>query len=192
MVNWGIPNYPNSMPNSQKKLHREPLTMKIRLDQFNNSDFDRGAGRLKEVIWMVTKAFLLQLHFPLPSGARALGLRLFGARIGKGVIIRPGVNVTYPWRLTVGDHCWIGEDVTILSLAPVSIGDHCCISQRAFLCTGSHNFSKETFDLIARPISIGSHSWIAACAFVGPGASIAEGTMIKAGDVFLEKRDKEK
>lgn len=161
---------------------------KIRLDQFDNGDFDRGAGRFKELSWMVVKAFLFQIHFPLPSAIRVATLRLFGGTVGKGVVIRSGVNITYPWRISIGDHCWIGEDVMILSLANVTIGDHCCISQRAFLCTGSHDFSKSSFDLITRPIMIGSHSWIAAGAFVGPGASVPEGTMVKANETYVAKR----
>jgi len=152
----------------------------IRLDQFNNDGFDRGAGRLKELAWMVVKAFVFKFHFPLPSSIRVFALRCFGAKIGKGVVIRSGVNITFPWRLNIGDHCWIGDDVLILSLADVSIGDHCCISQRAFLCTGSHDFSKSGFDLITDSISIQSHCWIAAGAFITPGCTVAQGTMVKA------------
>jgi putative colanic acid biosynthesis acetyltransferase WcaF len=164
---------------------RTPMktTPPIRLDQFNNRDFDRGAGRLKELMWMIVKAFVLQWHFPLPSKLRVLTLRMFGSKIGRGVVIRSGVNVTYPWRLTVGDHCWIGEDVTILSLAQVTLGDHCCLSQRAFLCTGSHDFRKETFDLTTKPITVESHCWIAAGAFIGPGVTVEQGTMVKAYEV---------
>ena len=132
---------------------------------------------------MVVKACCLQSHLPLPSKLRVFLLRCFGAKIGTGVVIRSGVNVTFPWRLTVGDHCWIGEDVTILSLAEVAIGDHCCLSQRAFLCTGSHDFRKESFDLITKPITVGAHSWIAAGAFLSPGVSVPEGTMVKAYEV---------
>jgi len=156
----------------------------IQLDQFNNDGFDRGAGRIKELLWMIVRAFVFQFHFPLPSAFRVFVLRCFGAKIGRGVIIRSGVNVTFPWKLTVGNHCWIGEDVLILSLADVAIGDHCCISQRAFLCTGSHDFSKATFDLITGPITIEPHSWIAANAFVAPGSTVPGGTMVKANETF--------
>lgn len=159
----------------------------IRLNQFNNSNFDRGASRVKELIWMCVKAFVFQFHFPLPSAVRVFTLRCFGAKVGKGVVIRSGVNITYPWRLTLGDHCWIGEDVLILSLAQVTVGDHCCISQRVFLCTGSHDFSKVSFDLITRPIVIEQSCWIAACAFVGPGSTVPSGTMVKANETVAAK-----
>ena len=155
----------------------------IRLDQFDNGGFDRGAGRLTELVWMLVKSFCFQLHFPLPSALRRWLLRCFGAKVGTGVVIRSGVNITYPWRLTIGDHCWIGEDVTILSLAQVSIGDHCCLSQRAFLCTGSHDFNKASFELITKPITIEPHCWVATGAFIAPGTTVEQGTMVKAYEV---------
>lgn len=160
----------------------------IELSKFDNADFDRGASRVTELLWMIAKWLFFRGHFPLPSALRRFLLRSFGASVGEGLVIRSGVNITYPWRLTIGDHCWIGEDVTILSLAQVTIGNHCCISQRAFLCTGSHDFSKETFDLITEPIKIGSHSWVAANAFVGPGCEIPRNTLVKAG-VVAKKAD---
>jgi putative colanic acid biosynthesis acetyltransferase WcaF len=110
-------------------------------------------------------------------------LRLFGAHIGKGVDIKPGVRVKFPWRLTVGEYTWIGEDVWIDNLANVTIGSHCCISQAAYLCTGSHDWANSGFDLIINPIDVGNQSWIAARAVVGPGVSIGEGSVLALGSV---------
>ncbi len=110
-------------------------------------------------------------------------LRLFGARIGNGVVIRGNVNISFPWRLTIGDHVWIGEDVGILTLAPVLIESNVCISQRAYLCTGSHDFRSETFDLVTRPITIRSGSWIAAGAVILPGVEIGPHSLVAAGSV---------
>lgn len=155
----------------------------IDLSKFNNSDFDRGAGRVKEFIWMLVRALFFQTRIPIPSRFRCALLKMFGAKVGKQVVIRSGVNITFPWRLEIGDCVWIGDEVFILSLARVKICDHVCVSQRAFLCTGSHDFSKKTFDLITNPITINSHSWIAAQAFIGPGTTIPEGTMVRAGQV---------
>ena len=113
-------------------------------------------------------------------------LRAFGAPVGQGVVIRGKVNITFPWRLTVGDHVWVGEEVLILSLAPVVLESDICISQRAFICTGSHRFHAPGFDLVTKPITIRKGSWIAAQAFVAPGVEIGPDSMVAAGSVVLE------
>ncbi len=87
--------------------------------------------------------------------------------------------------MTIGDHVWIGEDVLILSLAPVTIGPQVCISQRAFLCTGSHAWRRETFDLRTRPIVVGDSVWISAQAFIGAGVTIGRGSVLSAGAVVM-------
>lgn len=156
----------------------------INLEQFDSSDFDRGASRWKEAAWWLTRSLLFAPWFPVPSSIKAAALRSFGAKVGEGVVIRSRVNITFPWRFECGDHVWIGDEVMILSLAKVSLGDHVCVSQRAFLCSGSHDFRKDTFDMITEPIVIGGSSWIAAQAFVGPGSDVPPGTMVKAGQQF--------
>ena len=158
----------------------------IRLDLYDNSDFDRGAGRLKEALWVLCKCVFFLNPFPWPSFLRIWLLRLFGAQLGHGVVIRSGVNITFPWRLTVGNHVWIGEEVLILSLAPVTLGSNICISQRAFLCTGSHAWRCETFDLQTHPIVVEDRVWISAQAFIGPGARIGSDSVIGAGTVLMK------
>lgn len=154
--------------------------MPIRLDRFDNSAFDRGAPRWKEALWLLVKRIFFLSSFPWPSRLRAFWLRRFGATMGAGLVIRPRVNITFPWRFCCGDHVWIGEEVLILSLAPVALGSHVCLSQRAFLCTGNHDFHSEGFDLMTEPITIGSHSWVGAMAFVGPGVALPEGSRVRA------------
>ena len=156
----------------------------IDLSIFDNKEFDRGASKWKEVLWLFTRSLLFAPFFPLPSIIKVAALRAFGAKIGNAVVIRSRVNITMPWHFRCGDHVWIGDEVMILSLAKVSIGSHVCVSQRAFLCTGSHDFSKPAFDLIAEPIDIGDGSWICAQAFVGPGSTVPSETMVKAGSVW--------
>ena len=155
----------------------------MRLDLYDNSGFDRGASRGKEAAWVICKCLFFLNPFPWPSSLRAFWLRLFGAKLGSNVVIRSGTNITFPWRFEAGDHVWIGEDVCILSLAKVSIRSQVCISQRAFLCTGSHQYQKETFDLMVQPIDIDSSVWIAATAFIGPGVTIGRDSIIAAGSV---------
>ena len=158
----------------------------MKLDRFNNSDFDRGASRLKEVLWWCMRSFFFAPWFPIPSAVKVVALRGFGAKIGEGVVIRSRVNISFPWKLTLGDHVWIGDEVMILSLAPVTIGSHVCISQRAFLCTGSHHFKRESFDLVTRPIVIEEGCWVAANVFIAPGVTLGVGTMCMAGAVVLK------
>lgn len=158
----------------------------MQLEGYTTGAFERGAPAWKEALWVVVKCLFFQTSWPWPSRLRVALLRAFGARIGQGVVIRSQVNVTFPWRLAVGDHVWFGEEVVVLSLAPVTIESHVCISQRAFLCTGSHDFRSQIFDLIVKPITVREKSWIAAQVFIAPGVEIGAGSMIAAGSVVLE------
>lgn len=156
------------------------------LSKFSSKGFDRGAGRLTEVAWLVTKRLFFQTSLPWPSAIRSTLLRWFGAKVGTGVVIRAKVNISFPWRLVLGDFVWLGEEVMILSLAPVTIGSHVCVSQRSFLCTGSHDSRKETFDLIVRGITLGRGSWIAAQTFIGPGVEVGCESVVSAGSVVMD------
>lgn len=155
----------------------------IDLSQFNNRDFTRGASTWREFLWWVFRSLLFAPWFPVPSLVKVWVLRFFGARVGKSVVIRSRVNITFPWRIEIGDHAWIGDEVMILSLDQVTIGNNVCVSQRAFICSGSHDFRSETFDLVTEPITIGDSSWIAASAFVGPGVNLPCGSLVKAGEI---------
>jgi putative colanic acid biosynthesis acetyltransferase WcaF len=156
------------------------------LSTFSSRDFDRGASRVKEGLWIICSNLLFRTKWPMPSALRCFFLRLFGAKIGRAVVIRSGVHITFPWRLTIGNHVWIGEDVRILNLADVTIGSNVCISQQAFLCTGNHDYKKPTFDLITKPIEIADSVWIAARAFIAPGVKIDANNIIRAGSVVTK------
>ena len=158
----------------------------IDLSKFDNNGFDRGATRLKEVLWWSFRSLFFAPWFPLPSFIKLGVLRIFGADIGRGTVIRSRVNITFPWRFSCGENVWIGDEVSILSLAPVRIGSNTCISQRAYLCTGSHDFSKQTFDLMTAPISIGKHCWIGAQSFVGAGVTFEDSSRCLAGAVVTK------
>lgn len=155
----------------------------MRLDRYDNSDFERGAPKWKEVLWTLVRFWFFQNPLPWPSELRVALLRAFEAKIGSRVVIRENVNISFPWRLTIGDHVWIGEDVGILTLAPVIIESNVCISQRAYLCTGSHDFRRDDFKLVTRPITIRSGSWIAAGAIILPGVEIGSNSLVSAGSV---------
>ena len=158
----------------------------IDLSRFNNTSFDRGASPLKETLWWVVRSLLFAPWFPVPSPVKVAALRAFGATVGSGVVIRSRVNITFPWKLTVGDHVWIGDEVLILSLDRVILANNVCLSQRAFLCTGSHEFAKESFDLVTGPITIGESGWVGAASFVGPGVTFAPGSRSLAGAVVVK------
>ena len=143
----------------------------------------RGRSRVVEALWIFLGAPVLASRLMLSARVRSSLLRLFGAKIGRNMYMKPGVRVKFPWYLTVGDHCWIGEDVWIDNLAPVSIASHVCVSQGAYLCTGNHDWSAPNLKLFTRPISLERGCWVGAKALVGPGVTIKEGAILTAGGV---------
>ncbi|OCC15620.1 Colanic acid biosynthesis acetyltransferase WcaF [Dissulfuribacter thermophilus] len=113
-------------------------------------------------------------------GWRRLLLRLFGAQIGKRVLIRPSVKITYPWKVKIDDYSWIGDDVVLYSLGKIEIGKHVVVSQRSYLCAASHDYTKTTFDIFDQKIVIGDQVWLATDVFVAPGVKIGDGTVVGA------------
>ena len=158
----------------------------MNLRSFTPAHFDRGVPRWKEALWVATRCLFFQTPVPFPSLWKCLLLRLFGGKIGSNVVIRASVLISFPWRLVIGDDVWIGDGVWILSLAPVFIESNVCISQKSFLCTGSHDYRRESFDLITRPIHIKEGSWIAASSFVAPGVEIGPNSVVAAGSVVTK------
>jgi putative colanic acid biosynthesis acetyltransferase WcaF len=157
----------------------------MRLDLYSPNGFNRGRAAWLEAVWLLVQPLLLSSSLP-GSRLRVTTLRLFGARIGRGVTIKPHVRVKFPWRLQLGDYCWIGEDVWLDNLAEIRIGHHCCLSQGAYLCTGTHDWSSATFDLATKSIALGDHVWLAARSIVGPGVTIGDGAVLALGSVATE------
>jgi putative colanic acid biosynthesis acetyltransferase WcaF len=116
-------------------------------------------------------------------------LRLLGAKVGKGVVIKPDVNIKYPWFLEIGDNVWIGEGAWIDNLAYVRIGNNVCISQEAYILTGNHNYKKDTFDLIVNPIVIEDGVWVGAKAIVCPGVTLKTHSVITVGSVITKSTE---
>ena len=136
-------------------------------------------------LWWLIQLFLFRLSPQVFYGWRRFLLRLFGAKIGKDVLIRPTAQITYPWKITINDRSWIGDDVVLYSLAEITIGSDTVISQQSFICTGTHDYSKLGFDIIAKPIYIGNQVWIASRVFVAPGVSISNGSVVGVGSIVL-------
>ena len=153
------------------------------LNQYTQGEYDIKASKLKQVLWYFIGSPLASSHLIPFSFFKVLVLTLFGSSFGKGVRIKPGVRVKFPWKLRVGEHSWIGEGVWIDNLADVEIGSNCCISQGAYLCTGSHDWSSPQFDLITNEIKIEDHAWIAAFSKVAPGTTVGKGAILSMGSV---------
>ena len=137
---------------------------------FDNSWFKPG-NKFIILVWYFVNIIFIKNQYNPSSKIKLIILKLFGAKIGKGVNIKPGVNIKYPWKLTIGDHSWIGEDVWIDNLAEVVIGKHVCVSQGAMLLTGNHNYKKSSFDLVIGKIHLKDGVWIGAKSIVTPGVT---------------------
>lgn len=140
----------------------------------------RGRSAFRTQLWWLAQAVLFHPSPQVAYGFRRWLLRCFGARVGPGVIIRPSATVTYPWKLTLGDYCWVGDDVVLYSLGEIVIGAHAVVSQRSYLCAADHDYQQTDFSIRARRITIGDQVWVAADVFVGPGVHIDTGAVIGA------------
>ena len=135
--------------------------MKTDLSKFNNHWYKPGS-KIKILVWYFMNVCCLQNKYNPFSGLKKFVLRIFGAKIGKGVVLKQTISVKYPWKLTIGDNVWIGENVWIDNLDEVLIGDNVCISQGAMLLCGNHNYKKSTFDLMIGTITLEDGVWIGA------------------------------
>ena len=157
--------------------------MKTDISLYNNSWYITGAGKLKRLTWFFTNACIFNNSlFPI-NPLKIFLLKLFGAKVGKGVVVKPGVNIKYPWNLCIGNYSWIGENAWIDSLVTISLGNHVCISQGAYLLTGNHDFKKTSFDLIVKKIVLEDGVWIGARSIVCPGITCYSHSMLTAGSV---------
>jgi putative colanic acid biosynthesis acetyltransferase WcaF len=156
---------------------------KTDLSSYNNHPFHPGGNAFKRFLWYYVNAIFFKTSLLPSNRVRCFVLQLFGARVGKRVTIKPGVNIKYAWHLNIGSDTWIGENVWIDCLVPVSIGSHVCISQGAVLLTGNHNYKKPTFDLIVSGFTLEEGSWIGACAIVNPGITVATHAVLTTGSV---------
>ncbi len=139
-----------------------------------------------EIAWRIVSALLFQCSlFPFYSPKRGL-LRLFGAKIGKNVLIKPRVTITFPWKISIGDYSWIGEEVWLDSLDQIDIGSNVCISQRAYLCTGSHDSKASSFNLHTKPIVVEDGAWIGASALISPGIKLGKQCFVTLGSVVTK------
>ena len=160
---------------------------RTRLDTFDATvGLDRGRSKIVEIIWYLFKMAFILNAFPWPQSIKHFILKAFGAQIANGVVIKPRVNIHFPWKLKIEEYAWVGEECFILNFEPVHIGAHACVSQRTFLCGGNHDFRSPGFEYRNAPITIGAGAWVGAQTFVGPGVEIGDNTVVAAGSIVTK------
>lgn len=155
---------------------------KVNLNSFNNQWYIPG-NKIKILLWYITNCVFFNTSIPYPNFLKKKILKAFGAKIDENILIKPKVNIKYPWLLTVSNNVWIGENVWIDNLAQVTIGSNVCISQGAMLLCGNHNYKKTTFDLMIGEISLEEGVWIGAKAIVCPGVTCKSHSILTVGSV---------
>jgi len=140
----------------------------------------RGRFAITVQLWWLIQATLFKWSPQIMYGWRRFLLRVFGAEIGKGVIIRPSAQITYPWKISIGDYSWIGDHVVLYSLGEIEIGSNTVISQRSYICTGSHHYNSDGFEIYSKKITIGNKCWLATDVYVAPNVTIGDFTVVGA------------
>lgn len=158
---------------------------RVRLATFDNSWYAPG-GRWKLAAWYFCNLLFVNTGLPFPSSLKVSLLRAFGAEVGHGVVIKPNVNIKFPWLLVIGDDVWIGEGAWIDNLARVWIGNDVCISQGAYILTGNHDYKSTAFDLVVKPVTIEDGVWVGAKATICPGVRIATHAIVTVGSVLAK------
>lgn len=158
----------------------------MRLDSYTTGSYTPGAPLWKQMAWFFLGYPLVETRWLPISLLKVVVLRFFGAKVGKGVRIKTGVKVKFPWRLEIGDYAWIGEDVWLDTVAEIYIESHVCLSQGVYLCTGNHDWTDPDFGLKPAPIWLKQGSWIAARATVAPGVTVGEGAILALGSTATQ------
>lgn len=156
------------------------------LEHFRLPENFRGRPAWFVQLWWIVQGTLFRWSPQALYGWRRFLLRLFGAKIGRGVIIRPTAEVTYPWKLTIGDYCWVGDYATLYTLGEIHIGDNACVSQHCYLAAAAHDYTRPTFDMEAKTITVEPEAWLSTRVFVAPGVRVGRGAVVGACSVVLK------
>jgi putative colanic acid biosynthesis acetyltransferase WcaF len=154
------------------------------LRTFAMPDSARGKSAFTVQLWWLVSDTIFRGSPQVLYGLRRMLLRLFGAKIGKKVLIRPTARITFPWKLRVGDYAWIGDFTELYNIAEIDIGANAVISQYAQLCTGSHDPQDPAFPIVAAPITVESEAWVAMGAMLYPGVRVGRGAVVAARSVL--------
>ena len=162
---------------------------KVNLETFSTYNFNKGANKLKIVIWYFVNALFVRASWNPFMGIKVFFLKLFGAKIGKGLVIKNNGNIKFPWKLTLGNDVWLGENAWIDNLDEVIIGNNVCISQGALLLTGNHDYTLSTFDYRNAPIIIEDGAWIGAKTVVCPGIKVKSHAILTVGSTATKNME---
>jgi len=165
---------------TQPQLSRSKPHRYQDLSQFVLPANFRGRPSWWVQLWWITQTILFHTSPQAFYQWRVFLLRCFGAKIGKGVKIRPSASVVYPWKLSIGDYSWVGDEVVLYTLGQITIGSHTVVSQRSYLCAGSHDIKSVRFDITNEPIEVDDECWLASDVFVCPGVKIGSATVVGA------------
>lgn len=157
--------------------------MEVELEKFSTGNFDKGASSLKIILWYFVNALIVRASWNPFMGIKILLLKVFGAKIGKGLVIKNNVCIKFPWKLAIGDNVWLGENCWIDNLDYVTIGNNVCISQGALLLTGNHDYTLFSFDYRNAPIVIEDGAWIGAKTVVCPGVTAKSHSILTVGSI---------
>ncbi len=150
------------------------------LSRFSVPPGFRGRPAWFVQFWNLCYVTLFRCSPQIMYGWRRWLLRRFGARVGRGVLIRPDAQITYPWKVSIGDYAWIGNEVVLYSLGDIHVGHHAVVSQRSYLCTAAHRHDVASFDLWTQKIIIEDQAWVATDVFIGPGVTVGRGAVVGA------------
>lgn len=156
------------------------------LSEYSQPPSLRGRSKFIVQMWWIFQATLFRWSPRALFGWRNLLLRLFGAKIGSNVRIRSSVNITYPWKLEIGNSCWVGDDCFLYNLDHIKIGNNVALAHGVYISTGEHDYTKKTFDIKLRPVVIEEQAWLANDVFIAPGVTIGKGAVIGARSTVLK------
>ncbi len=161
----------------------------VNLSNYSSKEYNPGANIAVRIVWYIINIIVFKSYFFPFNSFKAIILKLFGSKIGKNITIKPNINIKYPWFLEVGNSVWLGEGVWIDNLDKVTIGSNVCISQNAYLLTGSHNYNDPKFKLITKQIIIKDGCWVCAGAIICPGVEMKKNSIALTGAVIFKSTD---
>ena len=161
------------------------MQMGRNLTEFNRDNHVFGKSRVVLFLWfLIVRPFFTNIFIPIKL--RPIILRFFGAKIGRNNKIKAKVQIHFPWKLQMGDNCWIGEGVTFINHDYIKLGSNVCISQRSIICSSAHDYRSKSLEYAHKPIDIKDGAWICLDAKVLPGVTIGECSVVSAGEIVMK------